>query len=370
MRVLIDTSYAARGPSGTATYLRGLIGALAGLADVEVVEAEQPLRLPPGRTARGRNAARSGANVALDAAWLHVELPARAARVGATLIHHPLPAYTPFWRGPQVMTVHDLAFERLPDRFDPWWRIPARRAHLRAARRCRAVICVSDSTARDVASRWGVSRERIVVAPHGAPSTALPSAEVPSTGAPSPDRPAARLRETGSYLLYVGDAEPRKNLAVLLAGWRLYREGEAAAGRHGLELVLAGAAAGGTRPAPGLRLVESPPAEELAELVAGATALIHPSLHEGFGLTMLDAMARGVPVIAARAAGSVDVCGDAAAYFDPRTPTELAARIRELEASPELIARLAAAGLARAAELSWAESARRHRDAYILASAK
>ena len=356
MKVLVDTSYAELGPSGTATYVRGLLAALAELPDVEAIEAARPPRREPGRRAGRRGAsglARSAASAASEAAWLRRGLVERARAGGAELIHHPLPAHAPGWEGAQAITVHDLSFERLPAAFDPLWRAVARRAHLRAARRADVVICVSESTARDVASRWGVPRERIVVAHHGAP----PEAD-------DDDFPTQRVTED-PYLLYVGDAEPRKNLALLAAAWRLHRE---AAPDDKLVLLLAGAGAGELAGEPRVIAVESPSEVELHALYDDARALVHPSLHEGFGLTMLEAMTRGVPVIAARAPGPVELCGGAAAYFDPRDPVSLARRIAEVR-DPATALRLAQAARARSQRFGWRESAIRHRDAYTLALA-
>jgi glycosyltransferase involved in cell wall biosynthesis len=354
MRVLIDMSFADRGPSGTATYLQGLTAALAGLDDVEVVEARQPRRPAPGRSGGDPSFARSLRNLALDTAWLRTGLTAAAGRVGADLIHHPLPAHSLGWRGKQVVTVQDLAFERLPGLFDPWWRMVARRRYATASRRADAVVCISEGTGRDVRSRWGVSPERIVVA-----HPAVSAPEVPAGASPH-----------GGYALYVGDAEPRKNLATLVSAWRLYRQEPGTADANPLELVLAGrrleGAFDGSRP-DGIRIVDAPATAELEGLLAGASALVHPSLHEGFGLTMLEAMARGLPVVCARAAGSAEICRDAALYFDPGSPAELATRLREVSSDPQLLATLSQRGRERAEELSWQESARLHREAYRLA---
>ncbi len=110
VRVLIDTTYADRGPSGTGVYIEMITAALRRAGTVEVVEARQRMRLRPG----AGNPLRSAANGALDLLWLHVGLP-RAARIaGADVVHHPLPAYSRRIPAPQVVTVHDLAFVRLP----------------------------------------------------------------------------------------------------------------------------------------------------------------------------------------------------------------------------------------------------------------
>jgi len=243
------------------------------------------------------------------------------------------------------VTVHDLAFEVLPDEFDPAFRRVARLTHRAAALRAGAVICVSQATAADVRTRWGVRPERIVVAPHG------PGQSLPGTTGPGP---------ADSYFLYVGDDEPRKNLQGLLAAYRLYREGA----KSPIELVLAGSASAAQT---GVRIEHGPDAARLAALYAGATALVHCARHEGFGMTLIEAMACGAPVLAAAAPAVVEVCGDAARYADPGDPSAFAAAMAEIAADAPLRRALAARGRHRASGFSWTDSARIHIGAYSLA---
>src|SRR5205085_4871223 len=95
-------------------------------------------------------------NAAVDRWWTAVELPRRAAAARADVLHHSLPAAAFAGAPPQVVTLHDLGFERLPAAFDPRFRAFARRVHRAAARRAAAVVCVSETTARDAAALWGV----------------------------------------------------------------------------------------------------------------------------------------------------------------------------------------------------------------------
>jgi glycosyltransferase involved in cell wall biosynthesis len=335
VRVLIDTTFALRGPSGTGVYLERLIGALRALG-VDVVEAADPSRraLTPGR---GRVL-----DLAADARWTQVDLPRLASLAEADLIHHPQPARAGRGAPAQVVTVHDLAPERVPECFDAGRRRFSHVAHRAAARRAEVVIAVSQTTATDVMARWGVPAGRIVVARHG------PGQE---------PAPGSLERRPPRHLLYVGDDEPRKNLGLLLAAHGRYR----AAVRGALPLVLAG---GARRRAEGVAVVERPGAERLAELYAGAAALVHPSRYEGFGLTALEAMSAGVPVVAARSPGLVEVCGDAAMLFDVSSADDLASAMAEVAGSAPLRRDLAERGRRRAAEFSWARSARAHIGAY------
>lgn len=338
MRVLIDTTFARRGPSGTATYLKRLIPALRRM-DVDVVTAANQRRRPPAGGGIG-----SARNAAADAAWLHVELPAWARRVQADVVHHPLPAWSPAIRAAQVVTIHDLAFEHLPDAFDPRFRAWARVAHRLAAHRVGAVVCVSEATAADARALWRVPASRIVVARHG-PGTEPDHAF---------DGPRAER-----FFLYVGDDEPRKNLDLLLVAHRRYRE---AGGL--LPLVLAGAARARGE---AVEVVRTPDDAALAQLYAEAVALVHPALHEGFGLTVLEAMSAGAPVVAVGSPGVVEVGGDACRYVAPGDPDALAQALAAVEHDAGLRRDLALRGRRRAAEFSWARAARSHRDAYALA---
>jgi glycosyltransferase involved in cell wall biosynthesis len=337
VRVAVDTSYASRGHSGTAVYVEQLIAALRELG-VDVVELRQPARLSRG----GRNKLRSAVNGALDLAWARELLPRAAARANADVLHHPLPSRSRA-RIPQVVTVHDVAFARRPEDFDAVWRSLALRQHRRAVSGADAVVCVSEATRRDAIAWLGARPERVVVAPHGPGQIA---------GAP-----AERHEE---HFLYVGDDEPRKNVAGLLSAYESYRE------RGGTRtLILAGAAAG--RAGGDAHGEPSPSPERLAELYARAAALVHPSRDEGFGLTLLEAMTAGVPVIAVRTAAVEELTGDAALVVDA---ADLSDAMLKLDAEKALRASLAERGRQRATEFSWRRSAEAHIQAYTLAAAQ
>jgi glycosyltransferase involved in cell wall biosynthesis len=352
VRVLLDTSCALRGAGGTAVYVRRLAGALRE-AGVEVVEAADRSRGAPG----GGGAA-SLRNAAHDLRW-RASLSAQARTARADVLHHPLPARA--WRAPcpQVVTVHDVAFLEAPDLFARGFRTWARLDHRAAARRAAAVICVSEETRAQVVRRWGVPEARVLVAHHGPGQWEGP--------------PASPPRHDPTHFLYVGDAEPRKNLSLLLEGYRHYRAAAGGGGGGGgLDLVLAGSgleSAGASPAGAGVRVESAPDSARLRELHAGAAALVHPALIEGFGLTPLEAMHVGTPVLAVRSPAVEEVCAGAARYV-PRADANadaLAADLALLAASPQLRRELSQAGLHRAASFSWAGSARAHIEAYTLA---
>lgn len=341
MRVLLDTTYALRGPSGTAVYLERLQPALEA-EGIEVVEAANVRRPAPAGGGAG-----SARNLALDALWTQVELPRRARAVRADVIHHPLPALALRAPCPQVVTLQDLAFERLPELFAPGFRRYASFTHRRAARGAASVVCISQTTARDARARWGVDPRRIIVA-------ALGPGQEPHL--------VASVR--AEHFLYIGDDEPRKNVALLLEAYARYRDATAVDGTTPLGLVLAGRA---TAEQEGVRCE---PQFDLAKLLNGTAALVHPALHEGFGLTVVEAMSVGVPVLAARSPGLSETAGDAALLFDPYDAAALTEALRGVAADPALRADLAARGRRRASEFSWQASARAHIEAYSLTATR
>jgi glycosyltransferase involved in cell wall biosynthesis len=268
-----------------------------------------------------------------------VELPRLLRREAADLIHAPncfLPLARPCMG---VVTIHDLAFEVFPDDFSKRTGWKYRTFARRAARSAQRVICVSGYTAADVVRRYGVDEARVRIVPN-APSLPIGAEPVP-------------------YLLAVGDLRPKKNLLRLVEAFAALR-------REGLphRLVLAGvdsgpeaarvrAAADG---AP-IRLTGYLSDARLDALMRGADALVHPSLYEGFGLVVVEAMVRGVPVVAARATALPETGGDAVEYFDPLDVGDMAAAIRRVVGDRARHADLVRRGRARGGGLSWAASA-------------
>jgi glycosyltransferase involved in cell wall biosynthesis len=272
-----------------------------------------------------------------------IELPLRLRRQQADLVHAPncfLPLARPCMG---VVTIHDLAFEVFPDDFSRRTGWKYRTFTRRAARSAQRVICVSGYTAADVVRRYGVDEARVRIIPN-APS--LPIGDEPLPG-------------DGPYLLAVGDLRPKKNLLRLVEAFGLLR-GEGLEHRLVLAGVDSGAEAERVREAAGgepVQLTGFLSDARLDALMRGADALVHPSLYEGFGLVLVEAMARGVPVVAARATALPETGGDAAEYFDPLDVGDMAAAIRRVVGDRARHDELARLGSLRAGRLSWAGSA-------------
>ncbi len=311
MRTGFDVSPRAQTQAGTARVVDGLLGALTGRPDLDIV----PLAFGGG----GRIAA-----AVRDAVWYPVGV-ARAAR-GLDLLHcttfrGPLRS-----RIPVVVTVHDLALLRYPEAFRPWHRTTGRLALRSAVRAADAIVAVSEFTRDELVELLDVPEERIRVVRNGIEPVF--SAEGP--------------RAEGDYVLAVGTLEPRKNLARVVEAARL----------AGVDLRVVGAPGWGGVDVPGW--VGRVPDAELACLYRGARCLVYASLYEGFGLPVLEAMASGVPVVTSQGGATEEVAGGAAVLVDPRDVEAIAAGVAEATTRrDELVPR----GLERAHEFTWAAAA-------------
>ncbi len=296
-------------------------------------------------------------------------VPAALRRLGVDVFHGMDHVGIPFVgrTGKTVVTVHDVIVLILPETFTPRHRLVVRTALARVRRRADRIIVPSLAVKRDVEGRLGVPGDRVVVTPEGCEPRFRP---VGSAGARR--AAAARYGLPPRYVLAVGTLEPRKNLTALLRAFaRLRRDGDV---DPELQLVLAGAR--GWLDEPIFQTVRSLGIEEavhfpgfiedddLPAVYGRADLFVFPSLYEGFGLPLIEAMACGVPVVTSNVSSMPEVAGDAALLVDPRDTEGLATAIARALRDGALRDRLRAAGIARARRFSWEATARRTLDVY------
>jgi glycosyltransferase involved in cell wall biosynthesis len=321
--ILLDADVLGRNRTGEETYLRNLLAELPRVApDLQFAAVtRRPDLVPAGVEAIGLSARSQEVRMA----W---SLPRLLRRLRPELAHfqHALPLG---FQGPAVVTLHDLHFERQPSVMGLADRLTFKAMVPRAARRARQVLAVSERTKRDAVELYGLDPEKVTVTPHGVDPAFSPGGEQPRT-----------------YVLFVGAVQARKDPLAALG----------AAEANGLPLVVVGPE---KEPALASELRQRGAdvrgwvsQDELAELYRGAAALVLPSLHEGFGIPVVEAMASGTPVVLSGDPALREVAADAAVYA---TGGDYAAALREALGERE---RLVAAGLERARRFSWEETAR------------
>ena len=352
-----------RVPGGSGSYILALLEALAGRPDVRTLGLSALHRRPPEADLVPTGPVRSFGlpRYALYRAWNHASAP-RPEWVDRRLdVVHATTWAIPPTRRPLVVTIHDVAFLRDPEHFTPRGVRFFTRALQRARDEAAAIVVPSQATADDCTAA-GIDAARVHVVPHGAPGWTVGPEDVPAL--------RARLGLPERFVLWAGTHEPRKNLAGLLRAFALAAEAE-----PDLHLVLVGppgwgdqhGAAGGAA-ADRVHEVGRLPVRDLHAAYAAASAFVFPSLWEGFGLPVLEAMAMGTPVVTSRATSMAEVVGESGVLVDPTDESDLAAGILRA-VGPDGPA-LAHAGRERAAHFSWERAAQAHVEAYRAARSR
>ncbi|HUF32045.1 MAG TPA: glycosyltransferase family 1 protein [Acidimicrobiales bacterium] len=335
-------------PGGIGRYVRNLLASLPG-AGVEAV----PFAAggPP-----------EGVEGYVDLGWpvapLRYELWHRLRhpriRIPADVVHATSLAVPPSGRRPLVVTIHDLVFLRQPEHLTPRG-VSFHRRGLALARRHADAVVVPTAFGRNDLVSEGFEAERIHVAHHGV--------HLPAD--PDPASTAAALERLGvatPFILFVATIEPRKGVVDVVAAHRALR-----AARPDLGLVLAGPKGWGLAPdlrGPGLVIAGMVGDVELDALYRSAVALALPSRYEGFGLQVVEAMARGCPVVTTDAACLPEIAGGAADLVPVGDVDALTDALARLLDDDDHRSRRAAAGRARAGDFSWEASAASHAGAY------
>jgi glycosyltransferase involved in cell wall biosynthesis len=313
MKVGFDVAPLLQDRAGTARWVSGLRRGLEASDSVEV--------LPLTWGGAGRLTA-----VARDALWYPALLPRAARRAGADVLHCTIFRAPPRARVPTILTVHDLAVLRRPEVFPAWTRLYGRTALRPTIRAADRVFAVSEFSKRETAELAGVDPDHIDVVPN----------------AVEPVFSAEGDAAAGEYVLAVGTLEPRKNLARVVE----------ATARAGVQLRLVGAPGWGDERITGGHVWWLGRLEDaaLAEAYRGARALVFPSLYEGFGIPVLEAMACGTPVVTSAGSVMAEVSGGAAVLVDPLDPASIAVGIDEADRRREELVPL---GLERARLYTW-----------------
>lgn len=260
----------------------------------------------------------------------------------------------------KVLTVNDLVWPDYSKTMSFYNRLVNRLLLKRSARQANVVLVPSQSTQRGLRTLPGVTDLRIRMVPYGVEGRFQPSDRLAAA-----ERIAEKYGTSQDYLCSVGTVEPRKNLTTLIEAIRTLRD------RHqcAAQLLVAGprgwknsrlhtqlVKSGLTRK--NVKFLGYIPEEDMAHLYAVASVFVFPSLYEGFGFPVLEAMACGVPVVASNVSSIPEVADGAAVLVDPHKPSEFAEAISRVRSSPSLRDRLVRTGITRAAQFKWEASAR------------
>jgi glycosyltransferase involved in cell wall biosynthesis len=309
--------------------------------DTYVLLSDQKFELPAGAPANLIGGPERGR----DKRWWLRGVRRAIAETGAQIFHGTNFEVPYLGTTPAILTIHDLS-----PWLDPAWHAGADRVRRRTPwlirlKRARIILTVSEAIRREVLNRFQVPPDRVRAIPLAASDNFHPA--------------KADFSHKKPYFLFIGTLEPRKNLPALVEAWR------AVHAQTGADLLIAGR----TRadfvpilPAEGIQLLGEVSDEELPRLLAGALAFVYPTLYEGFGLPVLEAMQCGCPVITSRDPAIAETSGGAAIYTE--SIKELSAAMVALAANPEMRREWREKGLARAGQFSWSRTARATRELY------
>ena len=344
---------------GIGSYLQGLLGELVVLAeesDVVVLVAAESRDLLPELPERWRLVEVEAPGYS---AWEQLAVPLAAARAGVGVLHVPHYVIPLLFPGRLIVTIHDIIHVLFPEFLRRSLGFAYARFLIRAAvRRSSRVVAVSRTTADDLRRLFGASEARLRVIPNGVHEAFF------AAGDPAADETVrARLGVRQPYFLHVGNHKPHKNVEGVLKAYQILVRGGFAAAPP---LVLAGAFTPTgelARRAAAMGLADRVSClghlerSELAALFRGAAVFIYPTLYEGFGLPVLEAMACGAPVVAGDVPAIREVAGEGVLRVNPLDVVELAATLRRLVDQPDLCGQLRARGREAASRYHWRQAA-------------
>jgi glycosyltransferase involved in cell wall biosynthesis len=369
MKVLVTTFGGDSGRSGVGQYIIQLLREFPSVApdahfDVALFEDEKDVYITdPSRTRpitcpnRLRSAMR-------NLAWQQVAMPRLCAREKYDVLFVPAGnRRMPYWVPcPSVGTFHDLAILHVPHKYDRLHTFYNLHVLPALVRRLAIVVAISESTKRDLMEYVRVPEDRIVVIPEAADTTRYYPREQSACAA----RIAQRYGVRPPYVLFISRIEhPGKNHVRLIRAFHRLKEAE----NIPHQLVLAGSdwagaedvhrEAAASRFSSDIVFTGFVPAEDLPDFYCGADAFLFPSLFEGFGLPVLEAMACGIPVACANVSSIPEVAGDAGVLFDPLDENAITQAMRDVLTNQTVRARCVQRGLERSKAFSWTTTAAR-----------
>jgi glycosyltransferase involved in cell wall biosynthesis len=360
--------------AGTTTYVRGLLSGLSNDEALEVIALANP--------ALGRACSDlAGHGIMVRGSQRYTTTERRFGRVPALcmttalpmitagdlqhvdVVHYPQTVRSPRVDGPIVVTLHDVLHLDLPHLFSTSVRIWRRLMYDESARRADAVITNSEHSRARIVDRLDIDPVRVHVSYQGVDTMLF---------TPEPAANDAEVRHSlgieGSYCYYPASLAPHKNHGALLRALRILKGRRLLlTGPHAnrLDQLLAEADACGVSDR--IQHLGMVAAEALPALYRGASCLVFPSLYEGFGVPIAEAMASGCPVACSDRGAPAEIAGGAALVFDPEQPEAIADAVREFD-DPSMREHCVAVGLRRAAQFNWISVAQRHRQVYELAA--
>ncbi len=362
MNAGIFVTMAGRNAAGPETYEISLVRALANL------EPQQEFNIFCLSEAAKASFRLNQENVKLHvlrpaSRWLSMpfSLPVALANTGCTFLHATLTA-PPCLTRPLVFTVHDLTMLRNPEFYDRLIRIRLAQTIRPAIKKAQMLICISDAVRQELQEDFGIADDRITVVHHGVDPAFAPISNARSVVCEilGIDRP---------YLLFVGQMKLRKNIIRILEAFARVRERG-----HDVALVLAGRRGHTTEGMDDViarhhladHMIELGHVEDkiLPSLYSAAEAFVFPSLHEGFGLPVLEAMACGTPVLTSNTSALPEIAGDAALLVDPTSVDAIADGVARILTDNCLRNSLIGAGKTRASKFTWQAAAAQTMRAY------
>lgn len=360
MRVGVDLSVVNINQAGTGVYAHSLVDALRRL---DTVNEYQIFAILQQRDMSQRKTIRTRMDTLYrDLVWTHGVLPWQVYRADVDLLHMPANVI-PFWLPcPTLVTIHDTTVFHLPRNFPFWHRNYFRLLVPWAARHASMILTVSEHSKRDIVKQFRVAPVKVVV-------TYLAASPACRTISEQEILKVRQRYELESFILTVGTLEPRKNMIRLLQAFALLRQ-------NGFSYQLVHAGPQGwlfddilveverLELQDSVRFLGRVPSEDLVGLYNAASAFVYPSLYEGFGLPVLEAMACGCPVISSNTSSLPEVVGDAGIMIDPYNVQQLADAIQKVLEDKVLAQDMRQRGLERAILFSWQRCAQETLDVY------